>query len=140
AAHPPLGGEESSVPRVWARKGIVRHDVSMRTVLKYFAPLWQARSWREHAYLLLGLPLGVIWAAYALTMYVTGVVLAIVWVGLVVLVAMQASLRSIGAFERVLLNSMLGENVQAPERREVLLHEPGEHPSKASWGMWLHAL
>lgn len=112
----------------------------MRAVLNYFAPLWQARSWREHAYLLLGLPLGILGATYALTMYVTGIALAIVWVGLAILVAIQASLRPIGAFERGLLKVILGESVQAPKARAVTLHERGDHPSRSAWGRWLHAL
>lgn len=92
------------------------HDVSMTYRRRYFAVLWSAQTWREIAYLLLGLPLGALWFTYAVTMYVTSVSLVIVWVGIPLLILTHWSMRAVGVFERLTFNSMLGEIVAAPRR------------------------
>ncbi len=102
---------------------------------RYFAVTWSIRTWREIAYLLLGLPIGILWFVYAITMYATGLSLVIIWVGVPLLVFTHWSMRSIGAFERGMFNSMLGEAVPAPAlppAREAL-GGPGAFAKMRRW-------
>lgn len=100
--------------RVWCGAVVWRHDCGMTSLRRYFAATWSPQTWREIAYLLLGLPLGILWFTYAITMYVTGISLVIIWVGVPLLLLTHWSMRGIGAFERGLFNGMLGESVRPP--------------------------
>jgi len=100
---------------------------------RYFAVMWSAQTWREIAYLLLGLPLGVLWFVYAIAMYVTSVSLVIVWVGIPLLILTQASMRVVGTLERATFNSMLGENVAAPRRRRFAAGGTGKWSRTLRW-------
>ncbi len=86
----------------------------MTSLRRYFAATWSIRTWKEIVYLMLGLPIGIVWFVYAITMYATGISLVIIWVGVPLLVFTHWSMRAIGAFERGMFNSLLGENVSAP--------------------------
>ncbi|MCB2412272.1 sensor domain-containing protein [Demequina sp. TTPB684] len=106
----------------------------------YVAILFQARFWREAAYLLLGLPLGILWGVYAVTMYAVGVSLVIVWVGVPLLVFTHVSMRWIGASERLLANSMIDARIAAPPaRRSARRDRPDGREQAGTWsslGRW----
>lgn len=89
----------------------------MTSIRRYFAATWSSRTWKEIAYLVLGLPIGLVWFVYALAMYATGISLVIIWVGVPLLVLTHWSMRAIGAFERSMFNSLLDEHVSAPAVR-----------------------
>ena len=76
------------------------HDEVMTEKNAYGLILFHARFWREAGYLLLGLPLGLLWGIYAITMYTTGASLVIVWIGVPLLVITHVSMRWIGASAR----------------------------------------
>jgi signal transduction histidine kinase len=73
------------------------------------------RSWREVGWLLLGLPLGVTWGAFAITMYAVGGSLVIIWLGVLLTAAAQVAMRWIGAAERGVLNAILNERIPKPD-------------------------
>jgi signal transduction histidine kinase len=107
----------------------------------YALILFHARFWREAAYLLLGLPLGLLWGIYAITMYSLGASLVIVWVGVPLLVFTHVSMRWIGASERGLANTMLDARIPAPPGRRPVRTDGrsgggprGALNSLASWG------
>ena len=110
----------------------------MESLRRYFAVTWQVRTGREIAYLLLGLPIALIWFTYAVTMYVVGIALVVVWVGLVVLVAVQMTLRPIGTAERTLVNYLLEANIARPVTRSEVT-TPGQH-AKTRIGGWARRL
>lgn len=112
----------------------------MRALGLYFTNTWSSRTWRELSYLLVGLPLGILWFTYAVTMYAVGVALVIVWVGVVVLAFAQWTLRPLGAIERRLANAALDAEVEEPAPRRYRLHEPGESLTLTGAGRWGHAL
>ena len=86
----------------------------MDVIARYVAAMWQARTWTAIAYLLIGLPVSIVLFTYAVTMYAVGASLVIIWVGILILLAMQASLRPIGAFERGMANGLLGATIPPP--------------------------
>jgi len=105
----------------------------MTSLRRYFAVVWSVRTWREIAYLLLGLPLGILWFTYAITMYVTSVSLVIVWVGIPLLVLTHWSMRGVGAIERTIVNSMLGERIAAPRPTRVAARGDGKRSTTRRW-------
>lgn len=112
----------------------------MRYVGRYFAVLWSSRTWRELTYLLVGLPVSILWFVYAVTMYAVGISLLIVWVGILVLAFTQWSLRPIGEMERWQANALGGADIARPARPDYRIHAPGASPTIAGWGRWGHAL
>jgi len=107
----------------------------------YALILFHARFWREAGYLLLGLPLGLLWGIYAVTMYSTGASLVIVWVGVPLLVFTHVSMRWIGASERGLANALLDARISAPPARRSVRPDAkrgderrGAWSSLARWG------
>ncbi|WP_291379800.1 sensor domain-containing protein [Demequina sp.] len=100
----------------------------------YASILFQARFWREAGYLLLGLPLGILWGTYAITMYSTGVSLVIVWAGIPLLMFTHVSMRWIGASERALANAMIDARIPPPPRRRSTGGDGAR--SEASGGVW----
>lgn len=86
----------------------------MKSIAAYFRVLWDGRTWRANTYLLLGLPLGILWGTYAITMYAVGLALVIIWVGIPILVFTQISMRWIGALERSQANALLGASIDRP--------------------------
>ncbi|WP_062200841.1 sensor histidine kinase [Demequina salsinemoris] len=91
----------------------------MDVLRRYFAAAWEARTWNAVLYLLLGLPVSILLFVYVVTGYAVGVGLAVVWVGVLVLVGVQASLRPLGAVERGMANGLLGTQVRAPSPLRV---------------------
>lgn len=107
----------------------------MKSLLRYFAVTWQVRTGREIAYMLVGLPLAVVWFVYVVAMYAVGIALVILWVGLVVLVAVQMTLRPIGAAERTLVNTLLGSEIARPLPRSEVDAPGAEANSRLTrWG------
>ncbi len=82
------------------------------------------------AYLLAGLPLGVLWFSWSVTMYVTGAALAIFWVGVPILAFAQLSMRGIGAVERQHANQLLGSRIEAPG---PVKPRPAADPGQNGW-------
>ncbi|QYX78120.1 sensor histidine kinase [Streptomyces akebiae] len=76
---------------------------------------FEARSWREFGYVLLGLPIGILLFTYAVTMVSVGAGLLITFLGVPVLAAGLAGCRGFGALERARARALLGVEVAAPE-------------------------
>ncbi|GAA3802571.1 sensor histidine kinase [Streptomyces phyllanthi] len=76
---------------------------------------FEARTWREFTYILLGFPLGILMFTYAITMVSTGVGLLVTFLGVPVLAAALAGSRGIGALERARARGLLGVEVATPE-------------------------
>ncbi|WP_084038359.1 sensor domain-containing protein [Demequina sp. NBRC 110053] len=112
----------------------------MEAARRYFAVTWSSRTWREIGYLLLGLPVSIVWFTYVVTMYAVGISLLIIWVGVVVLAFAQWSLRPVGELERATANRFLDAGIEAPPGRSYRIHEKGQTPTVAEWGRWGHAL
>ncbi|MFW7413747.1 sensor histidine kinase [Demequina sp. SO4-18] len=112
----------------------------MTLIRRYFAVTWHARTWREVTYLLLGLPVAIVWFTYTVSMYLTGVALVIVWVGVVIVALVQWTLRPIGDFERGTANALLHAGIDEPPPRRYRLREPGKVPTLEGTGNWGYAL
>ncbi|MDN4471595.1 sensor histidine kinase [Demequina zhanjiangensis] len=102
------------------------------SLLRYLAAPYSARTAGELAFLLLGLPMGVVWFTYAITMYAVSLSLLIVWVGFVTFAATQVSMRGVSAIERAQVNWLLRERVVAPGRRPAPEGggSPWRHPAR----------
>ena len=85
----------------------------------YYRAAWSGRSWTAYTYLLLGLPFGILWGVYTLTMLAMGVSLVIIGIGVLILVAMLVTMRPIGAAERRLANGLIRADIPAPHRRRT---------------------
>ncbi|WP_327728204.1 sensor domain-containing protein [Streptomyces sp. NBC_00487] len=80
---------------------------------------FEARSWREFGYVLLGLPVGILLFTYAVTMVSVGAGLLVTFLGVPVLAAGLAGCRGFGALERARARALLGVEVAAPEPLRV---------------------
>ncbi|MCD7444364.1 sensor domain-containing protein [Streptomyces lincolnensis] len=76
---------------------------------------FEARSWRELGYVLLGLPIGVLLFTYAVTTVSLGAGLLVTFLGIPVLAAGLAGLRGFGAMERARARGLLRLDVGDPE-------------------------
>ncbi|MGW2828496.1 sensor histidine kinase [Streptomyces sp. NPDC001286] len=76
---------------------------------------FEARSWREFGYVLLGLPIGILLFVYAVTMLSVGAGLLVTFLGIPVLAAGLAGCRGFAALERARARGMLGLEVADPE-------------------------
>ncbi|MFG2678317.1 sensor histidine kinase [Streptomyces sp. NPDC048392] len=76
---------------------------------------FEARSWREFGYVLVGLPVGVLLFTYAVTMLSLGAGLLVTFLGVPVLAAALAGCRGFGAMERARARALLGLRVSDPE-------------------------
>ncbi|WP_062528694.1 sensor histidine kinase [Demequina rhizosphaerae] len=94
----------------------------MDLIRGYLAATWEARTWSAVLYLLLGLPVSIALFVYAVTGYALGIGLAVVWVGVIILVAVQASMRPLGSWERGMANGLLQAEVRAPAPLRVPPH------------------
>ncbi|MER6344557.1 sensor histidine kinase [Streptomyces sp. NPDC001595] len=106
---------------------------------------FEARSWREFAYVLLGLPIGVLFFTYAVTMLSVGAGLLVTFLGVPVLAAGLAGCRGLGALERTRARGLLGLEVADPEplraRRTGLMAWMGAVlKSGTSWRHLLYAV
>ena len=81
-------------------------------------PFWRApfarRTWSELLYSLVGLPLAVFGFGWSVAWFSAGVGVAVIVVGVFVLVFAVLSCRWLGALDRGLLNSLLGERIAVP--------------------------
>lgn len=136
----PPGGGCGSVVWVWAGTAGPGTMVAMAFIRRYFAVTWSARTWGEIAYLLIGLPVAIVWFTYAMTMYAVGIALVIVWVGVVIAAFTHWTMRPIGDFERSTANTFVGARIKTPRPRPYRLREPGERLTLAGAGRWGHAL
>lgn len=118
----PRGGGPDVIPRageikigragVGSGRGAGDDEVMRRD--GFFGVVASPQSWRELAWLLLGLPLGVLWGTWAVTMYSLGLGLLIIWAGLPVFAATQVTMRWVGSVERAVTNAVLGEAIGRP--------------------------
>ncbi|MET9433008.1 sensor domain-containing protein [Streptomyces sp. NPDC006551] len=76
---------------------------------------FEARTWREFGYLLLGLPLGCLYFALSVAAVSAGAGLLITFLGIPVLAAGLAMCRGFGAVERARARGLLRLDVGAPE-------------------------
>ncbi|MET9386089.1 sensor domain-containing protein [Streptomyces sp. NPDC002928] len=83
---------------------------------------FEARTWREFAYVLLSLPISVLLFTYAVTMVSVGAGLLVTFLGIPVLAAGLAGCRGFGALERARARGLLGLEVAAPEPLRVRRH------------------
>ncbi|WP_062517658.1 sensor histidine kinase [Demequina gelatinilytica] len=86
----------------------------MNALGRYFAAMWQARTWLAVVYFLISLPMAIVLFTYAVTGYAVGIGLAIIWVGVLVLIGVQSSMRVIGAAERRLAAALLQDDIPGP--------------------------
>ncbi|MFF0461241.1 sensor histidine kinase [Streptomyces mexicanus] len=107
---------------------------------------FEARSWRELGYVLLGLPISVVLFSYAVTMVSLGAGLLVTFLGIPVLAAALAGCRAFGMLERARARGLLGLEVAEPE---PLRPRTGSGPlawtqavlkSGASWRALLYAV
>ncbi len=81
---------------------------------RLFIPLWQGATYARGLYLLLGLPLGILYFTFLVTSLSLAVGLSIVWVGVPILIGALIAWRAMGRFERTLLSAMVGANIDPP--------------------------
>ncbi|WLW52951.1 sensor histidine kinase [Streptomyces sp. YU58] len=106
---------------------------------------FEARSWRELGYVLLGLPIGVLLFTYAVTMVSLGAGLLVTFLGIPVLAAGLAGLRGFGAMERARARGLLRLDVGDPEplrakKRGASAWMGAVLKSGTSWRALLYAL
>jgi signal transduction histidine kinase len=106
---------------------------------------FEARSWRELGYVLLGLPIGVLLFTYAVTMVSLGAGLLVTFLGIPVLAAGLAGLRGFGAMERARARGLLRLDVADPEplrtkKRGASAWMGAVLKSGTSWRTLLYAL
>ncbi|MFD5447577.1 sensor histidine kinase [Streptomyces sp. NPDC003470] len=106
---------------------------------------FEGRHWREFAFVLLSLPIGIGLFTYAVTMMSLGAGLLVTFLGVPVLAAALAGCRGIGALERARARGLLGLDVAAPE--PLRAGKPGAMAwigavlkSGSSWRSLLYAL
>ncbi|MQY13380.1 hypothetical protein SRB5_35280 [Streptomyces sp. RB5] len=110
-----------------------------RLPLAVRAPV-QGRTWREFLYLLLNLPMAIVFFVYAVTMLCLGAGLLITFLGVPVLAAALAGCRGLGALERARARALLDLDVAAPDpvrtragRRGLLAWTGALFRSGSSW-------
>ncbi|MFF9133744.1 sensor histidine kinase [Streptomyces sp. NPDC014806] len=106
---------------------------------------FEARSWHEFGYVLLGLPIGITLFVFAVTMISLGAGLLVTFLGIPVLAAALAGCRGFGALERARAHGLLGLDVADPEplrvRKRSLMGWIGAVlKSGSSWRHVLYAL
>ncbi|MFB7370426.1 sensor histidine kinase [Streptomyces sp. NPDC056222] len=76
---------------------------------------FEGRTWREFGYLVLGLPLSVVYFSLSIALVSAGAGLLITFLGIPVLAGALAMCRGFGAVERARARGLLGLDVAAPE-------------------------
>jgi signal transduction histidine kinase len=90
----------------------------MKAVVGWYHPLVQARTWKETAALLVGLPLGIAWFSILVTGLSVSSGLLITLIGIPLLLLTVAFGRVIGAVERAKARALLGADLPAfPKQR-----------------------
>ena len=75
----------------------------------------EARTWRELGYVMLSLPISILFFTFAVTMVSLGAGLLITFLGVPVLAAALAGCRGLGSLERARARGLLGLEVSEPE-------------------------
>ncbi|WP_420803415.1 sensor histidine kinase [Streptomyces naphthomycinicus] len=106
---------------------------------------FEARAWREFAYVLLSLPVSVVLFTWTVTMVSVGAGLLVTFLGIPVLAAALAGCRGFGVLERARARALLGIDVADPE--PLRMRKPGAAAwigatlkSGASWRHVVYAL
>ncbi|MEU6062914.1 MULTISPECIES: sensor histidine kinase [Streptomyces] len=106
---------------------------------------FEARSWREFGYVLLGFPISTLLFVFAVTMVSLGAGLLVTFLGIPVLAAALAGCRGFGALERARARGLLRLQVAGPE--PLRMRKPGAMAwmgavlkSGTSWRNLLYAL
>ncbi len=81
---------------------------------RLLGPLGQPATWRAAAYLLVSVPLGMLWVLLLAVGLLVGGVTAVGGVGVVVLLGTLAGARALGQLERHLVNALLAAEIPAP--------------------------
>ena len=76
---------------------------------------FEARTWRAFGYVLIGLPLSILWFALSVSFVSAGAGLLITFLGVPILAGALAMCRGFGAVERARARGLLGLDVAAPE-------------------------
>ncbi|MFB6630074.1 sensor histidine kinase [Streptomyces sp. NPDC056362] len=76
---------------------------------------FEARTWRAFGYVLIGLPLSVLWFALSVSFVSAGAGLLITFLGVPILAGALAMCRGFGTVERARARGLLGLDVAAPE-------------------------
>ncbi|MEW1694112.1 sensor histidine kinase [Streptomyces sp. NPDC093249] len=76
---------------------------------------FEARTWRALLYVLIGLPLSVVWFALSVAFASAGAGLLVTFLGVPILAGTLAMCRGFGAVERARARGLLGFDVRAPE-------------------------
>ncbi|WP_405871762.1 sensor domain-containing protein [Streptomyces zaomyceticus] len=77
---------------------------------------FEARTWRAFLYVLIGLPLSVVWFALSISFVSAGAGLLITFLGVPILAGALAMCRGFGVVERTRARALLGLDVRAPEQ------------------------
>lgn len=115
------------------------HDGGMSALRTYFTPVWDPGTWAAITYLVLGLPMSILWFSYVVVMYSVGLSLAIVWVGVPILIITQWTLRPIGAVERRSINALLHAGVM-PVAGRMTATVDQRMATAERWRVWLQNL
>ncbi|MER5911142.1 sensor domain-containing protein [Streptomyces sp. NPDC001982] len=99
------------------------HDERRHRVPAALRAPFEARSWREFAYVLLSLPISILLFTYAVTMVSLGAGLLVTFLGIPVLAAGLAGCRGLGSLERARARGLLGLEVAEPE--PLRMRKPG---------------
>ena len=114
AAHSPGWGRGKPPARRSRWGGPHGHHRAMTGFGEYFSALWAARTWRRSSTCSSGSPVAIVLFTYAAAMYATGLGARDHLGGVFLLIAVQASMRPIGAFERGLVNGLLDGQIDRP--------------------------
>lgn len=106
----------------------------METLKRLYGPLFEAKTYKESFYLILGLAFGILWFTLFVTLYSVGFGTVIIWVGVAILVATQALLRPVGAFERSQVQWLLEHEVPPPAPLAFEPARDSNHPGWAEFG------
>ncbi|MFD7387559.1 sensor histidine kinase [Streptomyces sp. NPDC059852] len=96
-------------------RGLAEHGERRHRVPAVLRAPFEARSWREFGYVLLGLPISIMLFVYAVTMVSLGAGLLVTFLGVPVLAAALAGCRGFGVLERTRARALLHLDVGEPE-------------------------
>src|SRR5918994_7344843 len=91
-----------------------RRRVSLASLTRFARVVWDPQSYRNLLYLLLALPLGVVYVTILAVGLSAGAGLAVVLVGIVLLLATVFALRGMAMVERVLARRLLQIGIHPP--------------------------
>ncbi|WP_405613791.1 sensor domain-containing protein [Streptomyces sp. NBC_01511] len=104
-----------------------RTQPQRRTLPPALRAPFTGRAWKEFGYLLLNLPMGILFFVYAVTMISLSAGLLVTFLGIPLLAASLIGCRALGAVERTRARVLLGLDVASP------LPVRGEKPGLMSW-------